>query len=455
MTYRGLLVVIPTRNRFPLARRAIESVLSQGISGVMILVSDNSTDQQQRHDLAAYCAGLPADLVRYVSPPSPLPMAAHFDWAMSNAAMESASHVAYLQDRTVFKRGAITALLDVVSAFPEDVVSFNRDYLDDSRRPVRLLLSDWTGRIFRIKSSHLLQLSARAYHPPQLPDVLNAAVPFDVVQEIRKVFGNVFDSISPDFCFAYRCLAIRDSVIYYDRPVYLAYAPDRSNGISYARGQASSDSLDFAANLGALRNFAAPVPALHGITNAVVHEYCFVREEFTGSALPPVNMPAYLGEIDFELRHLVDKKLIIDNRRMLRELGWSSRQRAQFFIRKCTEMLLADPLWVLERLTLRQLTQANWSTRFWRWFDRHPITWTPGGLRLFNSAEEGLAFGIEHLRTRARHLGSMRRRRITRDAAVEIHVRPANRADAIKGTPTTTAPAEAGELSQFKGIDLP
>ena len=41
--YQNLLVVIPTRNRAQLAIGAIESVLSQAVANVRVLVSDNST----------------------------------------------------------------------------------------------------------------------------------------------------------------------------------------------------------------------------------------------------------------------------------------------------------------------------------------------------------------------------------------------------------------------------
>jgi hypothetical protein len=268
-----------------------------------------------------------------------------------------------------------------------------------------------------------LQLSSRAFHPPQLPDLQNAAIPVDIALSIRDKFGSYAASQSPDFCFAYRSLAIVESVIYYDRPIYLAYAVDRSNGLTYARGRLSNDSLDFAANLAGARHFAAPIPELHGITNAVIHEYCFVRGEARETAkFVPVSISAYLGEIDFELRHLADSEIVAANRRLLIEHGWGSSQRLKFKASKYLETLFQDPRWVFERLTVRRVTGSRWAAPMWRWLNRRKVSWTPGGLRLFDSGEEGLAFGIAHMRTQARHLGSMRRRRFTRSSAQEVPV---------------------------------
>ena len=131
-------------------------------------------------------------------------------------------------------------------------------------------------------------------------------------------------------------------------------------------------------------------------------------------------MPAYLGEIDFGLRHLVNHEIRAANRRLLREHGWGPRQRAVFVATKCFETLLHDPRWVIERLTVRQLAGADWAMPIWRWLNRRGVSWTPGGLRLFDSPEEGLAFALRHSRTRARQLGSLRRRRITRESGQEV-----------------------------------
>src|SRR5664280_1764504 len=81
-----LAVVIPTRNRSDLAIRAIESVIPQLPDGSLILVSDNSTQEQHKNRLQAYVEGLARADVRYLRPPQDLAMPAHWEWAFSQVA---------------------------------------------------------------------------------------------------------------------------------------------------------------------------------------------------------------------------------------------------------------------------------------------------------------------------------------------------------------------------------
>lgn len=52
MSYGGLIVIIPTRDRPDLAQDAIGSVLSQPDCEVQVLVSDNSTTSADRAELS-------------------------------------------------------------------------------------------------------------------------------------------------------------------------------------------------------------------------------------------------------------------------------------------------------------------------------------------------------------------------------------------------------------------
>src|SRR5438874_8742688 len=92
--YTGTTIVIPTRNRADLVRRALGSVLSQSDRDVQVLVSDNSLSSSERATLRQHCQGLDDERLRYIVPPEPLPMSQHWDWAMRQAlSLYDASHV--------------------------------------------------------------------------------------------------------------------------------------------------------------------------------------------------------------------------------------------------------------------------------------------------------------------------------------------------------------------------
>lgn len=316
-----LAVVIPTRNRSDLATRAIASVLPQLPRGSLIMVSDNSSDEYHASALHNYVAGLDREDVRYLRPSRDLAMPAHWDWASSHVeSMAEITHATVLTDRMIFKRGAIRRLDDLVDEDPSAVLSYNHDVVDDYSVPVRLRCQAWTGRTLAVTSDRLLELSAGMEHHPALPRMLNSVVPATHLQRMRELFGTVFDSVAPDFCFAYRTLSLVDSVRYLDESLLVHGSLARSNGASYARGQRSADHADFMAKLGGIPlAHAAPVPGLDTVANAVVSEYELVRRQSGLARFVPVDMDAYFTKIEAEIAEIADPSVSRRQRALLRE----------------------------------------------------------------------------------------------------------------------------------------
>jgi Glycosyl transferase family 2 len=332
LAYDGLIVVVPSRNRPDTAAAAVRSVLGRAGSGVEVLVSDNSTDPGARARLEAFCAGLAREPVRYVRPPEPLPMPPHWSWALEQALEGSgASHVTYLTDRMVFKPDALAAVLSVVGEHPDRVVSYSHDTVDDRRLPAALHPYPWTGRLFEVDATHLLYLSSRGVIRPPLPRMMNCVVPREVLGQVRERFGGVFESISPDFCFTYRCLDLVDSIVYYDRTALIQHAMQRSQGASYSRGEDTRDRVDFATQLGeTAMNNAAPVPDFHTIRNAIFHEYCFVKAESRSGRFPEVDPRAYMGAILEDFSQLENPDLRDEQLAVLRDTGWVGAPRRRY-----------------------------------------------------------------------------------------------------------------------------
>ena len=305
------VIVIPTRNRSDLARNAIRSVLDQRATNVSVMVSDNSTSENESKQLYAYCDQLKHDRVRYVKPPQPLPMPEHWEWAMQQALADpSASHVSYLTDRMVFKRGELANVLSLSERFPGQVISYNHDIILDYARPVQLKQASWTGRVFELNTAGMILASAQVstwlffYCTPRM---LNTIVPREVLNRIIDRFGNLFLSLYPDLSFAYKCLETLESILYYDKPVLIGYGHSRSNGASYHRGIITKDYADFLANLnGKTLNYAAPIPELMTATNAAIHEYCFLKAESHSAKFPNIDLENYISSVAAEISSIED-----------------------------------------------------------------------------------------------------------------------------------------------------
>ena len=276
MTYTGLVVVIPTRNRSAIAMNAVRSVLDQPVENLNVLLSYNSTIDAEREALAAFCSSQNDDRLRYVQPSEPMPMAAHWEWALDEALRSfKASHVTYLTDRMMFRRDALQEAVTAATHYAGKVITYNMDRIVDHVRPICVEQYPGSGRLLEIETLTLSRLLSRAIFHASLPRMLNSLVPLEVLARMRARFGNVFLSIAPDFRFCCRCLELEETVLFFDKSLLFHYALDRSHGASVSRGEITPDAADFAANLpvdNSMRNYATPIPQLITAVNAVFQE---------------------------------------------------------------------------------------------------------------------------------------------------------------------------------------
>jgi hypothetical protein len=331
-------------------------------------------------------------------------MSSHWDWALQAALrLSKDSHLTYLSDRMVFKQGTLRELINIASLHSDRVISYDDDMVDDSTEPVQLHMRDWTGKLFEIESAHLLYLSSRAYHPPCLPRMLNSLVPRSVLEDVVERFGSVFASISPDFCFAYRCLFLLDSILYYDRAMLLQYAISRSNGMSYARGLQGVDNADFIGRLpGGSMNFATPIPEFQSNTNAVLNEYCVIKAETRSAKFPEIDRRRYLAEIGLGLRHLRDPLLARRMKRLLRSNGWTGIDYAASLVSRIFFSIRWQPSWVWRRLARAICTKllpkalVGSDTRIAKWLMRFPST--AAAIRYANKSPRKMTSSLGFLR---------------------------------------------------------
>ncbi len=372
-----VVVVVPTRNRADLAASSIESALADRDPRVSVLVSDNSTDPEELERLRSWCAERPDEPLQYVRPPEPLPMSAHWQWALERA-LESpdTTHVMYLTDRILIRPGTFGRVITIAERHPEDVVTFGDDTIVDYAQPVTISQRPWTGKLLRVDTEQLLRVLARGMFI-SAPTMLNTIAPRAVIEDIDATYGSVFASIAPDHCFSYRCLERVDSILLWDSVVLIQRALSRSNGYSQIRGVTNAAHTDFLRELGKSRiNEHAPVPELLTVTNAVYNEYEFVRAEAPSSKLAPLRRHFYLGANARDVARLEDADLRARMQTVLSEHGWSNRTRLRFALG--LSVSAAGYFWRHPRGLLRRLLGR------------------PSPAPEFDDSEQALAYTLKH-----------------------------------------------------------
>jgi hypothetical protein len=334
-----LVIVVPTRNRADIAQVAVGSVLAAGASNVRVLVSDNSTDPAAAEQLHRACAELGDEGVGYVRPPASLSMTNHWAWALEQVLQDpQVAYVSYLTDRNLFARGELDHVLAAVDAAPGQIVTYNQECIDDAHDPVRILPNEWSGQLLALPSRELIHATARGARFMALPRMLNSVVPRPVIEAVRQRFGSVFASVAPDYAFAFRALAILDTIAFLDRPVLFHHATARSNGMSQILGIASSDSADFELLMGDQMYAHTPAPQLRTVSNAIFNEYGFVRAE-APEALPPLLRRDYLGCIARDVTDMADPATAERTSAQLAALGWTERDQRQWQARNIASLL--------------------------------------------------------------------------------------------------------------------
>lgn len=234
-----IVVVVPTRNRSELAVNAINSLLTQeGCAPADIIVSDNSTDEKDLARLSEFCRSLDNPLVQYVRPPEPFSMSDHWNWIMDKALeMSEANYVSYLTDRIVLRPTALRELTDIITLYPEKAVSYSWDMIKDDSRPVVSFQLIRTGKLYEVTSQDLLDLGAESVFNFSLPRMMNMVCPRKIVEAVKAKHGRLFFTDNPDFNFAYTCLDIVDSILFYDYPLMISYGSGVSNGTTFFKGK--------------------------------------------------------------------------------------------------------------------------------------------------------------------------------------------------------------------------
>jgi hypothetical protein len=225
----------------------------------------------------------------------------------------------------VFTAGALNELMRIVEREPERVLSYHFDRVEDAELPAALVQTQWTGQILELDAGRLIEMSRRGEWGDCVPRMLNCIAPLTCVAAIEERYGSVFALVSPDYSFAYRCLATCDTILYLDRACLIEYGMTRSAGISYMRGRFNRDAAHFQRELSVRRFGATPEPAFETVANALYQEYCSVRRETGGDRFPPLDRRSYLTANALSIARIEDPEWRTRMLNLLEHHGWRRR----------------------------------------------------------------------------------------------------------------------------------
>jgi len=345
-----IAALIPTRNRADLAQAAVQSLLDQDCA-IEIFVSDNSTSESGLRD---FCLG--KENVHYLRPARELSMPEHWEWALWQVLDRSkASHITLHYDRKLSKPNHWGALRSIATRFPDQLITFPIDFVSIDPPPRRLWQPPWTGKVYSVTTAKTAALLAASRIPElgqTLPILSNCLVPRTTLMRMAERFGDICNSNSADAPFLCRYLTVDDRYLHYDRSVGIAYAPQRSAGMGYLRGE-GGDFADYLKTWGDRQWLErAPIPGLNLGHNMLFHEYEITRAR-TGDRLPPIDFAGYLRGLGEALRLKTNVAERESLKQILESHGWSgnadpypppaARMRLRQFVRKLLMHLHAGP----------------------------------------------------------------------------------------------------------------
>jgi hypothetical protein len=327
----SITFVIPTRNRAELAMRAVAGLLGEGGEELRVLVSDNSTDEGQAEQLAAFCHGRGDARLTYLRAPA-MVMPTHWNWALERAlSSEDSTHLSVHYDRKVPKPGRMRRLIDAIDRHPDRVVTYTVDQVDERPPGFVLWQPPSTGRLYEIPTARVWEMASEgliAEMGHSVPILSNCAVPRQVFADIMRRFGDICDSTGPDIAFTFRFCALAESYLHLDASLGVVYATYRSSGAGYLSGK-PTDFVDFKRAWGERPWLdAVPLPGLDLGWNLPFHEYELVRRQAGDGRFPPLSMPGYLNGLAYGLGYVEDETRRAELEALLEQHGWRAPRSA-------------------------------------------------------------------------------------------------------------------------------
>jgi hypothetical protein len=231
-------VVIPTRNRAPLLKVALQSALRQTWQDLEILVSDNYCENEETKKVYE---SFQDSRLRYVRTDRLLAMPDSWEFALSHA---KGQYVTFLTDDSYLLPFAIERAMAAVEQYKVDLVAWNPcayfspDWLQPFRRNLLHLGKPPYDTLLLSSQAVLRELfDLRRLLAPYMPKFLNSLCHQKLIASVLQIQGRMFIPPCPDFSAAVSLLVNTKEYVYVGWPLVIDGATPRSIGSVQAFGR--------------------------------------------------------------------------------------------------------------------------------------------------------------------------------------------------------------------------
>jgi hypothetical protein len=223
-----LTVLIPSRNRFELLQRTLQSIEKVQLDDVClnVVISDNSDTPYQ-----SIVSTLPLRIIR---PPSRLSMSQHWDWMINQV---KSDYYCILTDRSLLFPENFTQALKTLRSENTGLISYSFAGYSDHYFPYFVGGLGYSNTSNLLTSVSIMEDARKSHYWAAFPRALNCIFSTGVVSTLKDKFGCVFGGVAPDVNFAFKYLSLFDNFIYLDKPVFLSIGINHSNGRAMLKGQ--------------------------------------------------------------------------------------------------------------------------------------------------------------------------------------------------------------------------
>lgn len=270
------------------------SVRLQHFADWEIVVSDNSDSRiaaQNELFVRSFCD----PRVRYIRPTEVLSMVDHWEWAFEQT---EGKYVGVVTDRMVLRLFALFRIDTVIRAQQRPVAVSYRS-LNASEMPGYrgLRFSKPSGRATTISTDAKLRDFASGKLSKDTPRVLNSFIRRDVLDQLKRKYGRLFDGLSPDYFLTFRVMDEVEQFVSLEDALLVTQGEHLSNGRAHASGDSNAASHDFWKTVSAERKkflSLGPIPHdIHVMPNVILREYEAVAAANPTTRLLPIDLRGF------------------------------------------------------------------------------------------------------------------------------------------------------------------
>ncbi len=218
-------IIIPTRNRAHLLKYALESVVTQEFDDWELVVSDNISSDETQELVTSYSDRR----VRYVRPPSYLPVHDHWNFAIQFA---SGQYIHMLGDDDCLASNTFSAFANMLKETLSPIVGcrtvdyYAKDYLVDGQKNI-ILVDSFTSKLRRIDTRAVLAEYFRFSFPIYFPKVQAVSISKTIVDAITQRLGHFFEQPFPEYVGFPMAFAMSSFYFFLDQPlIVVGRTPD-------------------------------------------------------------------------------------------------------------------------------------------------------------------------------------------------------------------------------------